>query len=151
MESVPLLAGPVFSATWNWTIPFPVPLVPSVIVSQDVAAVADQPQSAGLVTVTGAAVPPDAGAAWLVGSIVETHAPAWMTVNVWPAIVAVPARDVPAFAAAITVTAPLPIPAFVSPTVSHDALLVAVQAQPSVVCTATEVLPPSAFIGWVAG
>jgi hypothetical protein len=78
--------------TLNLTVPLPVPPVPLVIVIQEALGVAVQLQLGVIVTVTGVAVPPAAGAAWLFGSIVETHAPACVTVKVWPAMVMVPVR-----------------------------------------------------------
>ena len=57
--SVPLRAAPEFAATVNVTVPLPAPLAPAVIVSQLVAVVALQAQSAPAVTFTE----PDAAAA----------------------------------------------------------------------------------------
>jgi hypothetical protein len=53
-------------------------------------------------------------------------------VKAWPAIVAVPVRAAPVlFAAALSVTEPLPVPDCPAATVSHAAVLAAVQAQPA--------------------
>ena len=55
--------------------------------------------------------------------------PACVTVNVWPAIVSVPVRDVAlVFAATEYVTAPFPAPVLPPVIVSHDALLDALHA-----------------------
>ena len=65
--------------------------------------------------------------------------------KVWPAIVAVPVREVVAvFAATLIVTLPLPLPFVPLAIVSHDALLVAVHAQPARLVTATTGLSPAA-------
>ena len=70
-------------------------------------------------------------------------APAWVTVTVCPATVIVALRDaVAVFAVALTLTVPLPDPLAPLVTVSHDALLVAVQVQPVAAVTVTAPLPP---------
>src|SRR5207245_1188287 len=71
-------------------------------------------------------------------------APAWTTVKVWPAIVKVPDRVVgPVLAITVKLAKPFPLP--LPPlTMMKLALLVAVQAQPLGVVTATDALPPSA-------
>ena len=80
-------------------------------------------------------VPPAAEMVWLVGAIVNVQgdAAACDTVTAWPAIVTVPMRAAPAFAAAVIVACPdaLPPPA----TVSHGVLLDVVHPHPSVVVT----------------
>ena len=62
---------------------------------------------------------------------------ACVTVYVWPAIVAVPVRCAPVFAATVTPTAPLPEPVAPEVIVIHGALLAAVHVQPAVVVTMT--------------
>ena len=76
-----------------------------------------------------------------------------MTVNVWPAIVSVPWRVcVAVFAVAENVTMPPPVPLAPVLIVSHPgALLVAVHAQPAVVVTVEEPLPPPATIEALVG
>jgi len=69
---------------------------------------------------------------------------ACVTVNVWPATVMVPVRTLPGFAATLNTTAPFPVPLAPKVTVTHAALLVAVQAQPVAVDTATVPVPPGA-------
>jgi len=67
-------------------------------------------------------------------------AAACATVNVWPATVAVPVRDVVAvFAAMLIATAPLPLPLAPLVTVTQGTSLAAVQAQPLREVTATVV------------
>ena len=66
---------------------------------------------------------------------------ACVTVNVWPAMVSVPVRAGPVFAATVKFTVPLPVPD-VTPSVSHAALLTAVHVHPAVVVTATGVPAP---------
>ena len=68
-----------------------------------------------------------------------------MMVNVWAAIVTVPVRAAPVFAAADTATVPLPVPEPPLVIVIHDGasdIAVHVQAGPAV--TITEAGPPPA-------
>ena len=76
MDSVPVLAGPVFAATVNATDPLPLPLAPLVIVIQGVAVVAVHAHPVALVTLTDVAGPPAAVGDWLVGLIVTAQPPA---------------------------------------------------------------------------
>jgi len=79
-------------------------------------------------------------------------AAACVTVNVWPATVAVPVRDVVAvFAAMLIATAPLPLPLAPLVTVTHDALLTAVQEHPARLATATLAVWPAATALALAG
>lgn len=79
-------------------------------------------------------------------------AAAWFTVNVWPPIVAVPARAAPVLAAAFNVTVPFPLPLEPAVTVSHAALLVVVHPQPVAVDTATLIpVAPDAGTDWLVG
>ena len=55
-----------------------------------------------------------------------------MTVNVWPAMLMVPVRAAPGFAATLNATAPLPVPLAPARTVTQATLLLAVQVQPLV-------------------
>ena len=66
-------------------------------------------------------------------------AAACVTVKVIPATLSVPVRaDVAVFAAAEKLTVPFPLPDVPAVTVSHDAPLVAVQAQPVAALTLTD-------------
>src|SRR5205814_4556552 len=84
---------------------------------------------------------------------VEVHGtPACVTVKVFPAIVSVPVRDVPAvFAATLNVTLPLPEPDAPVVTVIHVALLTAVHAQPVGAVTVVLPVPPAAATDWLVG
>ena len=65
-------------------------------------------------------------------------APAWLIVNVWPAIVIVPLRPaVAVFAATLYATVPLPLPLLPLVIEIHEALLAAVHPQPVPAETAT--------------
>ena len=77
------------------------PLAPAVTLSQPVLVVAVHVQPALAVTVTVPVVATDDVRFDETGEIENEHgAPAWLTVNVCPAMVTVPVRDaVPAFAA----------------------------------------------------
>src|SRR5689334_22736717 len=66
-----------------------------------------------------------------------------VTVKVCPAMVAVPVRCAPLFAATMKPTEPLPVPPVLSSMIQAS-LLTAVQAQPACVVTVTDPLPPAA-------
>ena len=77
-------------------------------------------------------------------------APACVTVKVCPASVKVAVRmDDVVFAAALNATGPAPLPLAPDVTVSHAALLVAVQAHPVGAVTVTEPEPPAADNAWL--
>ena len=66
----------------------------------------------------------------------EHERPAWVTVKVLPAIVTVPVRAlVEVLATTTTCAVPLPLPDVPEASVIHEALLVAVHAQPVVAVT----------------
>ena len=158
MVSVPLRAPAVLAATLYVTVPLPVPLAPAVIVSHAgllLDAVHVHPE-----LVDTATVRPVAAAALadrVVGLIEYVHdgAPgaAWLTVNVWPPMVAIPTRAAPVLAAAFNVTVPLPLPLAPDAIVSHaGVLLVAVHVHPAAVDTATLIpVAAAAEIDWLVG
>jgi hypothetical protein len=75
-----------------------------------------------------------------------------VTVKVRPAIVNVPVRAFPLFAATVNWTVPLPLPLAPDVTVIQDSPVVAVQAHPAAVVTATgDPAPPAAAIDWLVG
>ena len=134
-------AVPVFAATVTLTVPLPV--LPDPTVNHAALLVVLHAQVLPVVTATATLSPP-AGDVRLVGAIVNVHgAPAWVTLNVWPAIVTDPVRcAVPVFAATVTLTLPLPV--LPDPTVNHAALLVVLHAHVLPVVTATATLSPPA-------
>jgi hypothetical protein len=146
--------GSVLAATENCTVPLPVPDAPAVTDSQETLAVADHVQLVPAVTSTEP-VELDAPADCEVADKEYVHGvddtPDWLTVNVWPAIVAVPVRaaDDP-FAATVIWTAPSPAPLAPAVIVSHGAWLVAVHSQPPLASTVTETGPPAAPADWLA-
>src|SRR3954452_10136832 len=72
-----------------------------------------------------------------------TEVPACVTVMVWPPMVSVPVRaELPLLTSTWNETVPLPVPFAPAVTVSHEALLIAVQVQPAGAVTVT--LPSSA-------
>ena len=80
------------------------------------------------------------------------EAPACATVNVLPAIVSVPVRDVVAvFAAMLNATLPFPVPAAPALTVIHVSLLTAVHAHPVGAVTVVLPVPPPAPMDWLVG
>ena len=93
-------------------------------------------------------IPPVDGKAWLAAESEYVHAvPDCATVTRFPPTATVPVRElVDEFAAAVTVTVPLPLPAFPPVTVSQAALLTALQEQPDTLVTPIEADPPPAPI-----
>lgn len=135
---VPVRAEPVFGVAAKVTLPLPVPLWPDVMVIHAALLVAVHAQPLVVVTATGPPVPPAPPIDTLVGCTENAHATAACdTVNVWPAIVSVPIRAGPVFAATLKVTLPLPVPVAPDVMVIQDALLAAVQPQPAPAVTAT--------------
>ena len=73
------------------------------------------------------------------------------TVNVSPATVSVPVRAEPVLASTLNLTMPLPDPVEAPTMVIHDAFDAAVHAQPAVVVTFVEPLPPVESTSWRVG
>jgi hypothetical protein len=75
-----------------------------------------------------------------------------LTVTVWPAIVSVPERAIPVFAAMATVTVPLPLPLPPDEIEIQEALLAAVHAHvPELVTDAEVPVEPAAAMEIVSG
>jgi hypothetical protein len=144
--SVPVRAAvPVCAATTKLTLPEPDPVAPATIVIHDALLLAVHAQPAPAVTVVFP-VPPALANVCVEGTAAyEQAAPAWVTVNVAPAIVSVPVRLVVKVFAA-TANPALPGPDADAPlvTVIHDALLVALQAHPEPAVTMLLPEPPAA-------
>ena len=121
----------------NVTLPLPVPDAPVEIDSHDALLVAVHAHPLAAVTAIDVPAPPAAPAVCDEGLIVYEQPCACVTVNVCPAMVSVPLRCAPVFAAAVYETLPLPVPLAPFVIESHDALLVAVQAQPAAAVTVT--------------
>jgi len=139
----------VLAATERLTVPFPLPLVPLVIVNQLVLLL-NAVQAHPVITDTFVDVePPAATMLAAVDESAKTQGAAdWLRVKVWPPIVRVPLRGCGlGFAAAtkMIVASPLPLvgPVMVS---QFAALLTAVHEQPAGVITAVELLPPPGII-----
>jgi hypothetical protein len=148
MVIVPLRAAPVFAATLNPTGPFPVPDAPDVTASHVGAlliAVHVQPAPAVTVTVPVVAL---AVTFWLGGAIEYMQGAAWLTVNVWPAIVIVPLRADPVLAATLNPTDPLPVPDAPDVTLIHCTPLVAVHVHPAPAVTVTVPVVALAATSW---
>src|SRR5688500_11325360 len=103
MVSVPVRAAPVFAVTLKLTAPLPLPLAPAVMLIHEALLVVVHAQPLAVDTVTGAPTPAVAATDSLVGAIENAHVAgagaAWLTVNVSPAMVTVPVRGAPVFAA----------------------------------------------------
>ena len=151
MVIVPVRRAPVFAATLNATAPLPDPVAPPVMVIHGALLVAVHVQPTPAVTFT---VPVDAvsGTLCVVGAIEYVQATAaCVMVNVWPAMVAVPVRCGPVFAATLYPTAPFPDPAAPDVIVIQGALLAAVHVQPAVVVTFTAPVDAVSGAFWAVG
>jgi hypothetical protein len=130
--TVPVRAGPAFAAAVMVACPDALP--PPATVSHGVPLDVVHAHPAIVVTCT-ATVSPAAEIVRFVGAIVSVQgaAAACDSVTAWPAMVTVPVRAGPAFAAAVMVACPdaLPPPA----TVNHDVPLDVVHAHPAIVVT----------------
>jgi hypothetical protein len=142
----------VFAATLNPTLPDPDPDAPLVTVIQEALLLALHAQPAPAVTAL-VPVPPAAENDWLAGEMLyEQLAAACVTANVVPAIVSDPLRLVVAvFAATLNPTLPDPDPDAPLVTVIHDALLLALHAQPVAAVTLLLPVPPAAVKDWLEG
>src|SRR5829696_1534114 len=147
---VPLRAAPALAAAVNCTVPGPVPLAPEVIAIQGTFAVAVHAH-VPLALTLNEPEPPPGGTFWVAGLIENVQPLACTTVNVWPAIVTVPRRSAPSFAAITSCTVPLPDPAPPDEMPIHGAWLSAVHAHPAAAVTLAEVLPPGLPTFWLAG
>jgi hypothetical protein len=145
--------APVLAATFTPTVPLPLPVAPELTLSQAELLVALQAQLLSVFTDT-ATGSPAADDVCVPGEIEKAHGAACVTVKVWPATVTVPVRSAPAFAATATLTVPFPVPVPPLATVSHAALLVALQAQVLPAVTPTLAVSPAAgelrFAGEIA-
>ena len=142
MVAVPVRGAPAFTSTESRTVSLPLPVAPATTVTQGTLLVAVHVHPADALTVTSM-VAPEAGTFCCVGLMVELQLSGWLTVNAFPAIVSVPERAGPVFAAAAKVTDPLPEPLLPDVIVSQGALLVAVQPHPLPAVTFTLLLPPA--------
>src|SRR5262245_15372523 len=145
MVIVLVRCGPVLTATENCVTPLPFPLAPLEMVIQAALLVAVQAQPVAAVILTE----PDPLLAVKLcdaGLMVNEQPLACVTVNVWPAMVIVPARCGPVFATTENWTAPAPEPLAPAVMVIQLSLLTAVQAHPVAVVTLNDPDPPLAAI-----
>ena len=125
-------AAPRLGSTTKPTVPFPLPVPPEATLIHEALVAAVHAHPAGAVTPTEPGPPRAVSEALLAPSVyvhVGVGAAAWLTVNVWLAIVIVPLRAAPVFAATVKPTDPLPVPLAPAVTVIHDALLTAFHVQ----------------------
>ena len=144
-------AAPVLAAAVKLTVPFPVPVLPEVIVIHGELLVAVQVHPGEEVVTVTLPVPPAALTFKLVGVTVKVQPDCWLTVKVCPPAVIVPVRGGPAFACTVKAMVPLPVPLLLV-TVIQGSLLTAVQVQPATVVISKLPFPPAtgmvAFVGF---
>jgi hypothetical protein len=134
----------VLAATFNETVPLPLPDAPDVTAIHESLLTAVHAHDVVAVTVTLAAPPADV-ADRPVGAMLKEHAAAaCVTVNEWPPAVMAALRLTPAvLAATLYPTVPSPDPDAPLITLSHDWLLVAVQEHPVGAVIAKLPAPPA--------
>lgn len=149
--NVPEREGPLVGAAFTLTVPLPLPLAPEVMESQEVWLSAVHAHPAPAVTFT-LALPPADPIESVSGATANVQPGDWVTVKVWPAMVAVPVRVGPVVGATVTPTLPLPLPPPDGAVREIQlALLAAVQGQPGPAVTVTDVDPPLLPAAYVAG
>ena len=152
--SVPVRAAPVFAATLNVTLPFPVSLALDVTVIHGTSLTADHTQVLAADTEIGVPGPPAAPMLWFVGEMLAlqptTLAPC-VTVLRCPAIVMLPVRSSPVLRTTVKATVPLPLPVSGGVRVIQLASVDAVHAHSPAVATLTLPVPPLALTFWLAG
>jgi hypothetical protein len=131
----------VVAATVKFTVPFPVPLAPDVMVIHEALRVADHAQPDPAVTAT-VPLPPDAGTERVSGEMPNAQPFPWVTVTVWFATTSVPDREGPLAAPTAKVTVPDPLPLASDAIVIHGCALDAVHGQPAAAVTLTVRVPP---------
>jgi hypothetical protein len=138
-----------FAAAEMFTVPFPLPLAPDVMLIQlAFVAAAVHEQLFVVVTVNELRLLPDEGNESVVGfttyeQVGVADAAACVTVTTRPAMVSVPVRWAPVFAAALNVTESGPKLWLSDVIVNHPALLAALHSQPSLVSIdSVEPAPP---------
>ena len=127
----------VFALTEKFTMPFPVPLPPKLIVIQPAELLAFQLHPEPAATLTLPLPPPAVKFALLEESAYVQGVPACVTVKIFPASVTVPDRvSWPGFTDAVTITLLDPTPPKID-TVNHSCELDAVHSQPAEAFTLT--------------
>ncbi len=148
--SVPDRLGPLVAAKVKFTVPFPEPLAPDVMVIHETLRAAVQAQPAPPVTATEA-LPPDEGTDRVSGEMPNAQPFPCVTVTVWFATTSVPDRGGPLAAATANVTDPGPLPLAPDVIVIHGSGLDALQAQPAAAVTVTVREPPVGSASCVSG
>ena len=147
--SVPVRAGPGFTAAANASVPLPVPAAAPVSVNHAALVLAVHAHVAAEAVTATEPEPPLSATSCDAGEIVNVHggggaAAACDTVKVCPPMVSVPVRAAAVFAATLNATVPLPVPEAPLVTVNHAALALAVHAQ--VFADAVTVTDPAAAV-----
>jgi hypothetical protein len=143
-----------FAVTCTVTVPLPVPLVPLVIETQLTLGLSAAVHVQPLCDVTEiVSAPPAAAMVGVSGETVYVHVLplGCVTETSIPAMLIVPVREGPVFAAAVKPTVPFPFPLAPLVTVIQPASLTAVQLQPDVVATENVELPPPTSIERLVG
>jgi hypothetical protein len=149
--TVPLRAAPGFTAAETATDPPPAPDVPDVTVIHAAFDTAVHVQPAPALTLVEA-LPPALLKSRTGGFSPKLQgAAACDTVNVWPAIVAVPVRAAPVFAAIVKRTGPDPFPDAPAAIEIHEAFAADAHAHEPPLVTVTVTVVASAGTAWLAG
>jgi hypothetical protein len=139
--TAPLLAGPLFAATLNATVPGPEALVGDVTVIHGTVDAADHAHPADVFT-SNEPCPPSSSTFVEVEDSANVQPCPWVSVNVCPATVSVALRAGPVVAAAAYWTCPFPLPVEPAAIDSHVALLDAAHVQPLPAVTLIVPVPP---------
>jgi hypothetical protein len=145
MVRVALRAGPVVGAIENWTVPFPFPEPPLVIVTQGTLLAAVHSHPAATLTVT-VPEPPVCSTDCDSGSMLTWQPLPWLTVKICSPIRREPVRVGPSHGPMRNATVPGPAPEVADVIVIHAASLCADHGQAVSVVTLIVPDPPSAPI-----
>jgi hypothetical protein len=140
--TVPVLASPGFAPTEIPTTPGPDPEAAVTMVIQGAVVAAVQAHPPDVATLNAAVPPADENAVAVGDKTNEQVKLACATVNVWPATVMVVLRASPALGSSANVTSPGPETDMPVRIRTHEAPAEAVHAQPALVFTVNDPLPP---------
>ena len=140
--TVPVLASPAFAAAEIPTTPGPDPEAPVTMVIQGAVVAAVHAHPPDVATLNVAVPPADENAVAVGDKMNEQVKLACATVNVWPPTAMVVLRASPALGSSANVTSPGPVPDMPVRMRTHEAPAGTIQAQPALVFTVNDPLPP---------